>query len=56
MRAVEDFWDFVFSRGLKGKETKYFYLLQNALGDSKVQSFSNFEEILEREDYSCISA
>ena len=56
MRATEDFWAFGFSRGLKGKETKYFSLVQNALGDFEVQSFSNFEEISEREDSLCISA
>ena len=56
MRAAEAFWAFDFSKGLKGKETKYFSLVQNALGDYEVQSFSNFEEILERADFLCISA
>ena len=56
MRAVEDFWDFGFSIRIKGKETKYFSLVQNALGDFEVQSFSNFEEISEREDSLCIYA
>ena len=56
MRAIEDFWAFGFSRGLKGKETKYFSLVQNALGDSEVQSFSNFEEISKRVDSLCIYA
>ena len=56
MRVAEAFWDFSFSRGLKGKETKYFSMVQKALGDSKVQSFSNFEEISERAEFLCISA
>ena len=56
MREVEAFWDFGFSRGLKGKEMKYFSMVQKALGDSEVQSFSNFEEISKREESLCISA
>ena len=55
MRAAEDFWAFGFSRGLNGKETKYFSLVQNALGDFEVQSFSNFGEISERAYSLCIS-
>ena len=56
MSQAEGFLAFGFSIGLKGKETKYFYLVQNALGDPEVQSFFNFEEILERANSLCISA
>ena len=56
MRVEEAFWDFFFSRGLKGKETKYFSLVQNALGDYEVQSFSNFKKISKREYSLCIYA
>ena len=56
IRAAEAFWAFGFSKGLKGKATKHFSLVQKELGDSEVKSFSNFEEIPKRAESLCISA
>ena len=54
MRETEAFLAFGFSRGLKGKKTKYFFYSPKCI-ESEVQSFSNFEEISKRAYCLCIS-